>query len=314
MIAGFIEPDEGTITVMGEDMTNHPPHKRNLGMVFQNYALFPHMTVFENVAFGLRMRKVSSVDRRNRVERALDLVQLSTMQQRYPRQLSGGQQQRVALARAIVIEPFVLLLDEPLSNLDAKLRKAMQTELRDLQRGLGITAIYVTHDQEEAMTLSDRIVVMNQGRIMQIGTPEEVYRHPANEFVAGFIGQVNFVRGRLTRTATGWIFTGDLGLTAHVADDVVRPAARAEGIPVDLAIRPEAVALRSNSAATSMPRGTISRAVYTGANTTYQVRTEGGQTLHALDQDRPEAHHWREGDPVAIELAPASLFVVPAAE
>ncbi len=197
MIAGFEEPDAGTITVMGEDMTDRPPHKRNLGMVFQNYALFPHMTVFDNVAFGLKMRKVGSSELKRRVAQVLDLVQLTQMHQRYPRQLSGGQQQRVALARAIVIEPYVLLLDEPLSNLDAKLRKAMQTELRDLQRRLGITAIYVTHDQEEAMTVSDRIVVMDHGQIMQIGTPTEVYRKPANEFVAGFIGQVNFIRGRL---------------------------------------------------------------------------------------------------------------------
>ncbi|MCC7023500.1 MAG: ABC transporter ATP-binding protein [Thermomicrobiales bacterium] len=313
MIAGFIEPDAGTITVMGEDMTNRPPHQRNLGMVFQSYALFPHMTVFDNVAFGLKMRKVPAAERRQRVERALELVQLSAMQQRYPRQLSGGQQQRVALARAIVIEPFVLLLDEPLSNLDAKLRKAMQTELRDLQQRLGITAIYVTHDQEEAMTVSDRIVVMNQGRIMQIGAPEEVYRHPANEFVAGFIGQVNFVRGRLARASTGWLFTGDLGLTAHVADDAVRPAAREEGIPVDLAMRPEAVTLRSGSAI-SGPCGTVMRVIYTGASTTYQVRLEGGQLLQAVDQDRPGARRWREGDPVAIELAPESLFVVPVAD
>ncbi|MFN8590587.1 MAG: ATP-binding cassette domain-containing protein, partial [Thermomicrobiales bacterium] len=178
MIAGFVEPDEGTITIMGEDMTDRPPHKRNLGMVFQSYALFPHMTVFDNVAFGLKMRKLPGSEVKQRVEQALGLVRLGEMQRRYPRQLSGGQQQRVALARAIVIEPYLLLLDEPLSNLDAKLRKAMQVELRELQQRLGITAIYVTHDQEEAMTVSDRIAVMDRGRIVQIGTPSEVYRRP----------------------------------------------------------------------------------------------------------------------------------------
>jgi len=316
MIAGFVEPDGGTITVMGEDMTDRPPHQRNLGMVFQNYALFPHMTAFDNVAFGLKMRKVGSVERKRRVEQALELVELSAMRHRYPRQLSGGQQQRVALARAIVIEPYVLLLDEPLSNLDAKLRKAMQTELRDLQRRLDITAIYVTHDQEEAMTVSDRIVVMNQGRIMQIGTPGEVYRRPANEFVAGFIGQVNFVRGQLESAADGWTFAGDLGLVVHVAEDAVHAEARKAGVPVELAIRPEAIALRPRADATetkAAPPGVVIRAVYTGASTTYQVLLDGGQILQVLDQDRPDGHRWQEGDLVVIVLVPETVYVVPVA-
>jgi spermidine/putrescine ABC transporter ATP-binding subunit len=317
MIAGFVELDTGTITVMGEDMTNRPPHKRNLGMVFQNYALFPHMTAFDNVAFGLKMRKVGSSELQRRVEQALDLVQLTAMQHRYPRQLSGGQQQRVALARAIVIEPYVLLLDEPLSNLDAKLRKAMQTELRDLQQRLGITAIYVTHDQEEAMTVSDRIVVMDHGQIMQIGTPTEVYQKPANEFVAGFIGQVNFIRGRLESAGDGWTFIGDLGLVVPVPDQAVHSAARGSGMPVELAVRPEAIVItpcRDGAATPVSPHGVVTRAVYTGASTTYHVLLDAGQILQVVDQDRPGTRRWSEGDSVTVVLAPETLYVVPAAE
>ena len=316
MIAGFVELDAGTITIMGEDMTDRPPHRRNLGMVFQNYALFPHMTAFDNVAFGLKMRKVGSRELKRRVERALDLVQLAEMHHRYPRQLSGGQQQRVALARAIVIEPHVLLLDEPLSNLDAKLRKAMQTELRDLQRRLGITAIYVTHDQEEAMTVSDRIVVMDHGQIMQIGTPTEVYRKPANEFVAGFIGQVNFIRGRLEIAGDGWTFSSDLGLVIRVPDQAVHAAARSTGIPVELAVRPEAIVIKPCADEEATPvsqHGVITRTVYTGASTTYQVLLDGGQTLQVVDQDRPGSRRWSEGEAVAAVLVPETLYVVPAA-
>lgn len=199
IIAGFIEPEEGDVLVMGEDISDRPPHKRNMGMVYQNYALFPHMTVFDNIAYGLRRRKLPMPRIREAVGRALELVQLTGLGDRYPNQLSGGQQQRVALARAVAIEPKVLLLDEPLSNLDAKLRKQMQVELRDLQRRLKITTIYVTHDQEEALVLSDRIVVMSGGRVMQVGKPGAIYHRPANTFVANFIGSINFLRGRLTK-------------------------------------------------------------------------------------------------------------------
>ena len=316
MIAGFVEPDAGTITIMGEDMTDRPPHQRNLGMVFQNYALFPHMTAFDNVAFGLKMRKVRGSELRRRAEQALDLVQLAHLQDRYPRQLSGGQQQRVALARAIVIEPHVLLLDEPLSNLDAKLRKAMQTEVRDLQQRLGITTIYVTHDQEEAMTVSDRIVVMDRGQIMQVGAPTEVYRKPANEFVAGFIGQVNFLRGRLEPTGESWRFVADADLVIPIPDAALHPAARSSGRPVELAIRPEAITLQPQEGHDRAPLrlcGVVTRAVYTGASTTYHVRLDGGQLLQVLDQDRPGIRRWSEGEAVTVTLVPESLYVVPAA-
>ncbi|NHM31299.1 ABC transporter ATP-binding protein [Neobacillus terrae] len=195
MIAGFLEPDEGDILIHEENVTRIPANKRDTALVFQNYALFPHMTIFENVAFGLKMRKVSKEETRSRVLEALSMVQLEKFGDRYPRQISGGQQQRVALARALVVNPRLLLLDEPLSNLDAKLRQEMRSEIRQLQQRLGITSIFVTHDQEEALVLSDRIVVLEQGEIRQIGRPQEVYDSPQSHFVADFVGVRNFFNG-----------------------------------------------------------------------------------------------------------------------
>ncbi len=197
IVAGFIRQDAGQVRIRGEPVDGLPPERRNLGMVFQNYALFPHMTVSQNVAFGLRMRRTPADSAQDRVRRALDLVQLRGFEDRYPRELSGGQQQRVALARAIVIEPTLLLLDEPLSNLDLKLREQMRSEIRALQRALRITTIFVTHDQEEAITMGDEIVVMNQGRIIQCGTPTALYDRPANRFVAHFIGESNLESGKV---------------------------------------------------------------------------------------------------------------------
>ena len=193
MIAGFERPDEGTIELAGADVTRRPPYLRDVNTVFQDYALFPHMTVLENIEYGLRVRKVARADRRERSERALALVRLDALGARRPVQLSGGQRQRVALARAIVNEPEVLLLDEPLGALDLKLRQEMQTELKRIQREVGITFVYVTHDQEEALTMSDRVAVMNHGRIEQLGTPTDIYERPATEFVAGFIGVSNVI-------------------------------------------------------------------------------------------------------------------------
>ncbi|PZN97781.1 MAG: Fe3+/spermidine/putrescine ABC transporter ATP-binding protein, partial [Hyphomicrobiales bacterium] len=198
MVAGFIAPSAGAITIGERGVTSLPPWKRNCGLVFQSYALFPHMTVAENVAFGLEMRKISPADRAPRVAEALRLVQLDGFDERYPRQLSGGQQQRVALARALAMEPDVLLLDEPLSNLDAKLRQEVRVEIRDLQRKLGLTTIMVTHDQEEALTMADRLVVMEKGKVRQIGTQRELYEKPADRFVAGFIGRSAFLDGEIT--------------------------------------------------------------------------------------------------------------------
>src|SRR5262245_13582626 len=197
MLAGFVEPTSGDILIDGKPVRGIPPYKRNIGVVFQNYALFPHLTVFDNVAFGLKMRNVEHAQIVGRVRRALDLVQLDGLDQRYPRELSGGQQQRVALARALVIEPAVLLLDEPLSNLDANLREQMRFEIREIQKRIGITTLFVTHDQTEAMAAADRMVVMSNGEIRQVGTAREIYERPRDLFVATFIGQANLLRGKV---------------------------------------------------------------------------------------------------------------------
>ncbi len=196
MIAGFIEPTAGRILIGGDDVTDVPVHRRGTGMVFQRYALFPHMTVAQNISFGLEMKKVAAERRRERIARALELVRMSEFAERYPRQLSGGQQQRVAIARALAIEPKVFLLDEPLSNLDAKLRLEVRDEIRALQRQLGLTTVFVTHDQEEALSIADRIAIMHDGIVQQVGTPAEVYEHPTNRFVADFLGKMNFFRGQ----------------------------------------------------------------------------------------------------------------------
>jgi len=197
MIAGFIEPSAGRIVIGGQDVTDVPVHRRGTGMVFQRYALFPHMTVAQNISFGLEMQKVQGEARSSRINRALELVRMSELRDRYPRQLSGGQQQRVAIARALAIEPKVFLLDEPLSNLDAKLRLEVRDEIRALQRKLGLTTVFVTHDQEEALSIADRIAIMHDGIVQQVGTPDEVYERPANLFVADFLGKMNFFEGQV---------------------------------------------------------------------------------------------------------------------
>jgi putative spermidine/putrescine transport system ATP-binding protein len=198
MVAGFVEPTSGEIRIGGRSVQGIPPHRRNIGVVFQSYALFPHLTVFDNIAFGLKMRRLAAVEIGEKVKRALDLVQLQGLDERYPKALSGGQQQRVALARALVIEPSVLLLDEPLSNLDANLREQMRFEIRDIQRRIGITTLFVTHDQAEAIAAADRLVVMRDGKIRQVGTASEIYETPSDIFVADFIGQANLLHGRIT--------------------------------------------------------------------------------------------------------------------
>ncbi len=240
LIAGFMAPDAGTIRVDGTTLSKPgsvvPPEKRGMGMVFQNYAVWPHKTVYQNVAFGLEVRKVASAEIRARVARVLELVTLAGLEQRYPSQLSGGQQQRVALARSLVVEPSILLLDEPLSNLDAKLRERMRWELKELQRRTGITFVYVTHDQSEAMALSDRIAVMHLGELMQLGAPREVYTRPANRTVADFMGLVNLIPARVVRAAgeeSVVAVGGDHRITIPLPPDAVEHQA------VQLAIRPE---------------------------------------------------------------------------
>ncbi|AOO79580.1 ABC transporter ATP-binding protein [Bosea vaviloviae] len=231
MIAGFVSVDRGRILLDGGDLVAVPPNKRGLGIVFQSYALFPHMTVAQNIAFGLEMRGIDKAEREARTLEAMALVGLKGFADRYPRRMSGGQQQRVALARALVIKPALLLLDEPLSNLDAKLREEMQSELRQIQRSIGTTTILVTHDQHEAMALSDRIVLMNQGRVEQIGAPDAVYGKPASTFVASFLGKTNVLRG--TGDGSGAVSIGAFSL----------PIAGAGAGPVQLAVRPERLSL-----------------------------------------------------------------------
>jgi len=282
MIGGFELPTAGRIELRGRDVTNDPPDKRPVNMVFQNYALFPHLDVGENIAFGLRRRNVERGETRRRVSEALDLVHLAGYEKRKPNQLSGGQQQRVALARALVNRPNVLLLDEPLGALDLKLRKQLQVELKRVQTEVGITFVYVTHDQEEALTMSDRIAVMNRGKVEQLGTPEELYERPTTRFVADFIGTTNLLSGSVERSSGGTAFvrlTG--GDTCVVAGDGL-----AVGATLELSVRPEAIHIKaSNGASPSDPepiRGQVEQVAYLGGNVQYQVRTSGGLSITAL--------------------------------
>jgi spermidine/putrescine transport system ATP-binding protein len=286
MIAGFEEPTNGQILLHGRDMVGVPPFRRDVNMVFQQYALFPHMDVFENVAFGLRRKKVDKDEIRRRVAETLALVELEGREKRRPRQLSGGQQQRVALARALVNRPRALLLDEPLGALDLKLRQAMQLELKRIQREVGITFVYVTHDQEEALTMSDRLVVMNAGRIEQLGSPRQLYEHPATRFVANFIGTSNILTGRLERRGDIWALSG-LGadqrvLVADAGDD-------RQGQDVELAVRPEKIVLRIEQDPPppdhSALRVKVHEVVYLGTSTQYRTVTDGGDAIAVYRQN-----------------------------
>jgi spermidine/putrescine transport system ATP-binding protein len=288
MIAGFEEPDEGRVVLTGQDIVGVPPFKRNVNTVFQSYALFPHLTVADNVAFGLRRKKVPKSDVKDRVKRYLDLVQLPGYDDRRPSQLSGGQQQRVALARALVNEPAVLLLDEPLGALDLKLRKQMQLELMRIQREVGVTFIYVTHDQEEALVMSDRIAVMSQGNVEQIGFPEDIYERPATRFVAGFIGTSNIVEAEVT--GRGGEF---LQLAAAPGDRLLVPAPAersiSAGANLAFTVRPEKlrVAAADEQVADQLctVTGTVVDVVYQGVSTQLVVETDAGTTLVAFRQN-----------------------------
>ena len=288
MIAGFVEPSAGRILFGTRDVTELPPYRRNTGLVFQGYALFPHLTVFENVAFGLRMRKLDAAAVGKRATDALRLVRLETLGERMPRQLSGGQQQRVALARALAIEPEILLLDEPLSNLDAKLREEVRVEIRQLQRRLGLTTVMVTHDQEEALSVADRLVVMENGEIQQIGTQRELYNNPRNQFVANFIGRTNFLAGAVG--APGRFRTAS-GLEIAVAG----PAAQQRL----LAVRPERIRLGSANGAANRFPGTVEFVSYLGATTEYVVRLASGDLLAV------ETHNTRADGAAIIEVGSA---------
>jgi putative spermidine/putrescine transport system ATP-binding protein len=274
MIAGFIEATSGRIFLGGRDITDLPPYRRNTGFVFQSYALFPHLSVFENVAFGLVMRRLDPAAIKAKVEDALRLVRLDTFGDRMPRRLSGGQQQRVALARALVVAPEILLLDEPLSNLDAKLRQEVRVEIRELQKRLGLTTVMVTHDQEEALTMADRLVVMNEGRVQQIGSQRELYDHPQNRFVASFIGRINLFEGAVTAPGR---FRSAGGLDIAFAKG---PSQRRL-----LAVRPEKLRIGGEGTPNRFP-GVIERVTYLGSLTAYHVRLASGEAVVIDAQNR----------------------------
>ena len=271
MIAGFVQATSGRVTLEGRDLLSVKPAQRGLGIVFQSYALFPHMTAAQNVSFGLEMQKVPKVEREQRVAEALALVGLSALADRYPRRMSGGQQQRVALARALVIRPRILLLDEPLSNLDAKLREEMQIELRQIQRTVGTTTLLVTHDQSEAMTLSDRIVVMNGGRVEQVARPHEAYEHPASPFVASFLGKTNVMAGRLTQVADGpRVAVGD----GHWPLAQTSPNRWSEGQSLHVTVRPEKISFVSGPVCSL--GGEVRSRIFQGNHWLFQVDTACG--------------------------------------
>ena len=282
-VAGFEIVDEGRIFFDDRDVTYLPPYKRNTGMVFQNYALWPHMSVYDNIAYGLKIRKLPKDEIRKRVEWALDLIKMRGFENRKPHQLSGGQQQRVALARALVIHPDVLLLDEPLSNLDAKLRIEMRTEIRRLQRSLGITTIYVTHDQEEALSISDRIAVMNQGRVMQIGSPKDIYLKPQNEFVASFIGRGTFLKGEVVEVGRNLLVELD-GLGIKVYAKPSKEDARFKiGDKVLITIRPESFNIKESKDSNSFEVKVLHVAFMGGVK---RVEAEGDGARFVFDIPR----------------------------
>jgi putative spermidine/putrescine transport system ATP-binding protein len=303
LIAGFVEPDEGDILIGGESQRGLPPYLRKTSTVFQEYALFPHMTVFDNVAYGLRQRRLPRAGVAEKVRHTLGLMRLEGLEDRLPRELSGGQQQRVALARSLIVEPEVLLMDEPLSNLDAKLRVSVRSEIREIQERVGITTLYVTHDQEEALAISETVAVMRGGKLVQVGTPREIYARPADPFVATFVGQVNLLRatveGEGLRLGT---------LTFPVPPDAPRVE---PGREVILALRPEAIRIEAGSHGLRELSGRIVSSTYLGATVRYQIEL-AGQRLTVDDPD-PAGRPLLQGqvtlafDPARIRLWPATL-------
>lgn len=306
MIAGFEIPTSGDILIDGESIITTPPNKRPTTMVFQNYALFPHMSVAENIGYGLKIHKESTKTIHERTKKIMRLVGLSGMEKRSPAQLSGGQQQRVSLARSLIMEPKVLLFDEPLSNLDAKLRVSTRLEIRKLQRRLQTTSVYVTHDQEEAMTLSDRVVIMNEGRIQQVDTPQEIYAHPTNRFVADFIGKANFLEGRIT----GKIEADSIEV-AIMGQKIKAPRPErlySSGDRVLLVARPESIELGPKT--TTSLTGTIQETVYLGSEMIYEVKM-GGNML-TVELTNPQEHPgFDKGEEVSVRLKERSLHLLP---
>ncbi|MFN2491192.1 MAG: ABC transporter ATP-binding protein [Actinomycetota bacterium] len=306
LIAGFEQPTSGRVMLDGTDVARTPPHKRNVNTVFQSYALFPHLTVADNVAFGLRFKNVTKAEGQTMVSEALGLVQLQGLDKRRPSQLSGGQQQRVALARALVLNPAVLLLDEPLGALDAKLRKALQIELKALQEEIGITFIYVTHDQEEALTMSDRIAVMRDGIVEQVGSPQEVYEEPATAYVADFLGVSNLMTAHADGPSNGrckvrmgdfelWGAKGDTGATGDVK----------------IVIRPERVRVEPHGAGgENRVPGLVRRSIYLGSSTQLIVQMAHGETVQAMIQNDGSDVGFEQGSPVSLILPADALRVL----
>lgn len=306
LIAGFENPDNGTIEIDGRTINHIPVFKRNIGMVFQSYALFPHMTVEQNIAYGLEQRKISKENIKYEVSKAIEMVQLSGYEKRKPKQLSGGQQQRVALARALVIKPDVLLLDESLSALDKKLRVEMQVELKQIQRKVGITTIFVTHDQEEALTLSDQIAVMREGKIMQIDTPTNIYEHPANTFVAGFLGEANFFKGEIIeKTNSSYILKLQNGKAlGFQSQKNLNP-----GDHCTLTIRPEKINLYQAPASPFSIQGTVKFITYAGDISSYRIESMGLE-IKVQQQNLQNAPRFQIGDQVYLEWSPESNLVL----
>ena len=315
MIGGFETPSEGVVRLDGQDVTDLPAYKRNVNTVFQSYGLFPHLSVYDNVAFGLRRKHVSAKEVERRVAEALDLVSLAGYGKRRRSQLSGGQQQRVALARALVNRPQVLLLDEPLGALDLKLRKQMQLELKRIQKEVGITFVFVTHDQEEAMTISDRIAVMNNGRIEQLGRPEDVYERPATAFVAEFLGASNLLEGSYRGIDGGW---GQVDLATGVRIRIPVDQDRREGESVRVGVRPEKIHVfpvgTEPDATQNVVPATLRSAVFAGVSFQYFFQTSEGREMTAFDRNSTGGAVARPGDAVRLAWAPQHTFVIPVDE
>lgn len=310
MIAGFLEPDQGELYIKGKRMNGVPSNKRDLGMVFQTYSLFPHMTVFENVAYGLKLRKVPKAEIADKVNKVLGIVKLPHLADRYPKQLSGGQRQRIAIARALVTEPSLLLLDEPLSNLDAKLREELRDEMKRLQQEIGVTTIFVTHDQEEALYLSSRIVVLNHGKVEQIGTPWDIYNRPASEFVHTFIGKSNRMTGTVESSSNG-------ALLLKTDAGTIRAASRDQqvsaGEAVSIYVRPETIALYTEDRGTAdvnRMKGTVKLTSFLGAHTECEVET-GSFTVTVRLHDARQNFTLAPGQQVFLEWSPEDVFVFP---
>jgi putative spermidine/putrescine transport system ATP-binding protein len=304
IIAGILRPDSGDVLLAGRRVTDDPPFARDLAMVFQDYALFPHMNVFDNVAFGIRMRGTAEDKLRisERVQEVLDLVQLSEYQKRFPSELSGGQQQRVAIARALAPKPTLLLMDEPLSNLDAKVREEMRSELKDIQRKAEVTTVYVTHDQDEALALSDTVVVMSRGRIAQVAAPEEIYAAPRDRFVATFVGKANVLDGVITEDGTR--FRAELGLTLELATPPV-------GSVSAVSIRPEHVELSAQpSGSSNCFEGVVERETYAGA-TSYALCNLNGARLSALIVNRIGVERVATGQRLFVTIPPPAIRLLP---